>query len=136
MQRHCHNCHTREGPTWRKSVLFVGKIVSLDTGLSAQTQLCNKCGIYERTHRRSRPLEEDAKLRRPAGSAKSKSKKKSRAKSSATKSTPKPKPKSKPRPRRRAQQTASAGSSVQNEAPHAGPSRLRDEEEHTTAQGK
>lgn len=133
MQRHCHNCHTREGPTWRKSVLFVGKIVSLGFCFRAQTQLCNKCGIYERTHRRSRPLEEDAKLRRPAGSAKGKSKKKPRAKSSAAKSNPKPKPKPKPRVRR--QQTSSAGLSGQDEAPQAGPSRLRSEE-HMAAQGE
>ncbi|KAK7015612.1 hypothetical protein R3P38DRAFT_2518817, partial [Favolaschia claudopus] len=38
----CFNCHTTEPPSWRRSTLNPGKIV------------CNKCGLYERTHLRAR----------------------------------------------------------------------------------
>ena len=43
LRRRCHNCHTTEPPSWRRSTLNPGKIV------------CNKCGLYERTHLRPRP---------------------------------------------------------------------------------
>ncbi|KAF8341284.1 uncharacterized protein EI90DRAFT_2905525, partial [Cantharellus anzutake] len=43
LRRRCHNCHTTEPPSWRRSTLNEGKIV------------CNKCGLYERTHMRPRP---------------------------------------------------------------------------------
>ncbi|KZT60157.1 hypothetical protein CALCODRAFT_142315 [Calocera cornea HHB12733] len=43
LRRKCHNCHTTEPPSWRRSTLTPGKIV------------CNKCGLYERTHGRTRP---------------------------------------------------------------------------------
>lgn len=47
LRRRCHNCHTTEPPSWRRSTLNQGKIV------------CNKCGLYERTHLRPRPLRFD-----------------------------------------------------------------------------
>lgn len=43
LRRRCFNCHTTEPPSWRRSTLNPGKIV------------CNKCGLYERTHLRPRP---------------------------------------------------------------------------------
>ncbi|KAJ7746197.1 hypothetical protein B0H14DRAFT_2299382, partial [Mycena olivaceomarginata] len=39
----CSNCHTTDLPSWRRSPLNKGKIV------------CNKCGLYERTHGHARP---------------------------------------------------------------------------------
>ncbi|KAJ6460733.1 hypothetical protein C8R47DRAFT_1027513, partial [Mycena vitilis] len=47
LRRRCYNCHTTEPPSWRRSTLNPGKIV------------CNKCGLYERTHLRARPLRFD-----------------------------------------------------------------------------
>ncbi|KAJ7098641.1 hypothetical protein B0H15DRAFT_585410 [Mycena belliarum] len=47
LRRRCFNCHTTEPPSWRRSTLHPGKIV------------CNKCGLYERTHLRARPLRFD-----------------------------------------------------------------------------
>ncbi|KAI0082505.1 hypothetical protein K474DRAFT_1633739 [Panus rudis PR-1116 ss-1] len=47
LRRRCYNCHTTEPPSWRRSTLNPGKIV------------CNKCGLYERTHLRPRPLRFD-----------------------------------------------------------------------------
>lgn len=47
LRRRCFNCHTTEPPSWRRSTLTPGKIV------------CNKCGLYERTHLRPRPLRFD-----------------------------------------------------------------------------
>ncbi|TFK55380.1 hypothetical protein OE88DRAFT_1709887 [Heliocybe sulcata] len=47
LRRRCNNCHTTEPPSWRRSTLNPGKIV------------CNKCGLYERTHLRPRPLRFD-----------------------------------------------------------------------------
>ncbi|KAJ7482091.1 hypothetical protein B0H11DRAFT_2418969 [Mycena galericulata] len=44
LHRRCFNCHTTKPPSWRRSTLNPGKIV------------CNKCGLYERTHLRARPL--------------------------------------------------------------------------------
>ncbi|KAJ7736254.1 hypothetical protein B0H16DRAFT_1466692 [Mycena metata] len=41
--RRCFNCCTMDTATWRRSNLNPGKI------------LCNKCGLFERTHSRSRP---------------------------------------------------------------------------------
>ncbi|KAG8891066.1 hypothetical protein FRB98_000075 [Tulasnella sp. 332] len=43
LRRRCFNCHATEPPSWRRSTLTYGKIV------------CNKCGLYERTHSRPRP---------------------------------------------------------------------------------
>ncbi|KAJ7790542.1 hypothetical protein B0H14DRAFT_210041 [Mycena olivaceomarginata] len=43
LRRRCFNCHMTEPPSWRRSTLNPGKIV------------CNKCGLYERTHLRARP---------------------------------------------------------------------------------
>lgn len=47
LRRRCFNCQTTEPPSWRRSTLNPGKIV------------CNKCGLYERTHTRPRPLRFD-----------------------------------------------------------------------------
>ncbi|KAJ7622362.1 hypothetical protein FB45DRAFT_753454, partial [Roridomyces roridus] len=43
VRRRCFNCRTAETTVWRRSTLSAGKI------------LCNKCGLYERTHLRRRP---------------------------------------------------------------------------------
>ncbi|KAI9439534.1 hypothetical protein H4582DRAFT_1535169 [Lactarius indigo] len=43
IRRRCFNCCTTETSTWRKSSLNPGKV------------LCNKCGVFERTHNRARP---------------------------------------------------------------------------------
>ena len=61
LRRRCFNCHTTEPPSWRRSTLNPGKIV------------CNKCGLYERTHLRPRPLRFDelrsrSKARKPSKS--------------------------------------------------------------------
>ncbi|KAJ7778535.1 hypothetical protein B0H16DRAFT_1230021, partial [Mycena metata] len=47
LRRQCFTCHTTEASSWRRSTLNPGKIV------------CNKCGLYERTHLRARPLRFD-----------------------------------------------------------------------------
>lgn len=62
LRRRCFNCHTTEPPSWRRSTLNPGKIV------------CNKCGLYERTHLRPRPhrfdeLRAGGKTRKTAGVA-------------------------------------------------------------------
>ncbi|KAF8433291.1 hypothetical protein L210DRAFT_3412328 [Boletus edulis BED1] len=43
VRRRCFNCCTTDTSTWRRSNLSPGKV------------LCNKCGLFERTHGRSRP---------------------------------------------------------------------------------
>ncbi|KAJ7744046.1 hypothetical protein DFH07DRAFT_717633, partial [Mycena maculata] len=43
VRRRCFNCCTTETSTWRRSNLSPGKV------------LCNKCGLFERTHLRPRP---------------------------------------------------------------------------------
>ncbi|KAI9444521.1 hypothetical protein H4582DRAFT_1793891, partial [Lactarius indigo] len=43
VRRWCFNCRAVETSTWRRSSLSPGKL------------LCNKCGLYERTHRVARP---------------------------------------------------------------------------------
>ncbi|KJA17047.1 hypothetical protein HYPSUDRAFT_206504 [Hypholoma sublateritium FD-334 SS-4] len=43
IRRRCFNCCTTDTSTWRRSNLSPGKV------------LCNKCGLFERTHSRPRP---------------------------------------------------------------------------------
>ncbi|KAH9967574.1 hypothetical protein BC827DRAFT_1088099, partial [Russula dissimulans] len=43
VRRRCSNCEATETTTWRRSTIRHGKL------------LCNKCGLYERTHSVSRP---------------------------------------------------------------------------------
>lgn len=43
VRRRCFNCCTSDTSTWRRSNLSPGKV------------LCNKCGLFERTHSRPRP---------------------------------------------------------------------------------
>ncbi|KAJ7187392.1 hypothetical protein C8R46DRAFT_288939 [Mycena filopes] len=43
VRRRCLNCCTTDTSTWRRSNLSPGKV------------LCNKCGLFERTHSRPRP---------------------------------------------------------------------------------
>ncbi|KAJ7598132.1 hypothetical protein C8J56DRAFT_769335 [Mycena floridula] len=43
VRRRCFNCCTTDTSTWRRSNLNPGKV------------LCNKCGLFERTHSRPRP---------------------------------------------------------------------------------
>ncbi|KAG8775568.1 hypothetical protein FRC12_001410 [Ceratobasidium sp. 428] len=62
LRRRCHNCQQVEPPSWRRSHLVPGKIV------------CNRCGLYERTHLRPRPHRFDEvrtgnKGRKPAKSS-------------------------------------------------------------------
>ncbi|KAK6910360.1 hypothetical protein I203_104392 [Kwoniella mangroviensis CBS 8507] len=53
LKRMCFNCTNKSPPSWRKSLLHPGKI------------LCNKCGIFERTHHKPRPPQnDDQKLRK------------------------------------------------------------------------
>ena len=59
VRRRCFNCCTTDTSTWRRSNLSPGKVVcplvmSLDHHAHG-VQLCNKCGLFERTHGRSRP---------------------------------------------------------------------------------
>ncbi|KAJ3910994.1 hypothetical protein F5877DRAFT_4581, partial [Lentinula edodes] len=50
VQRRCFNCRTTGTCTWRRSKLSPGKL------------LCNKCGLFERTHSRPRPAQLPNKL--------------------------------------------------------------------------
>ncbi|KAF8517200.1 hypothetical protein BU17DRAFT_31414, partial [Hysterangium stoloniferum] len=43
IRRRCFNCHTPDSAAWRRSSMHPGKV------------LCNKCGLYERTHQKDRP---------------------------------------------------------------------------------
>jgi len=43
IRRQCYNCRATETTTWRRSTLSQGKL------------LCNKCGLFERTHAVPRP---------------------------------------------------------------------------------
>ncbi|KAJ7633867.1 hypothetical protein DFH06DRAFT_1004045 [Mycena polygramma] len=56
VRRRCFNCCTTETSTWRRSNLSSGKV------------LCNKCGLFERTHSRARPEQFPLKRRPPAPS--------------------------------------------------------------------
>lgn len=63
VRRKCYNCRTTDTSTWRRSSLTPGKVVchhwySLSLSLlmiACPEQLCNKCGLFERTHSRPRP---------------------------------------------------------------------------------
>lgn len=55
IRRKCFNCHTTDTPTWRRSSLAPGKVVSHHLLISCAVshpcaQLCNRCGIFENTH--------------------------------------------------------------------------------------
>ncbi|KAJ7614257.1 hypothetical protein DFH06DRAFT_1014208 [Mycena polygramma] len=56
VRRRCFNCCTTETSTWRRSNLSPGKV------------LCNKCGLFERTHSRARPEQFPHKHGPPASS--------------------------------------------------------------------
>ncbi|KAH9967569.1 hypothetical protein BC827DRAFT_1089877, partial [Russula dissimulans] len=43
VRRRCFNCGATETTTWRRSTISYGKL------------LCNRCGLYERTHFMARP---------------------------------------------------------------------------------
>jgi hypothetical protein len=59
IRRQCFNCRARETTTWRRSVLSSGKLVRLTWSSGylflTQLQLCNRCGLFERTHGIPRP---------------------------------------------------------------------------------
>ncbi|KAJ7474940.1 hypothetical protein FB451DRAFT_1465224 [Mycena latifolia] len=57
VHRRCFNCCTTETSTWRRSNLSLGKV------------LCNKCGLFERTHPSSSRARELRVERKSAGSA-------------------------------------------------------------------
>ncbi|KAJ7875370.1 hypothetical protein B0H14DRAFT_2217350, partial [Mycena olivaceomarginata] len=44
LRRQCFSCGTTEPSSWRRSSLHPGKVV------------CNRCGLFERTHARPRPI--------------------------------------------------------------------------------
>jgi hypothetical protein len=77
VRRRCFNCCTTETSTWRRSSLNPGKVVRAGwqrgerCELIALSQLCNKCGLFERTHSRPRP--EQFPHKRGPGSASGKS---------------------------------------------------------------
>lgn len=80
LRRRCFNCRATEPPSWRRSTLNPGKIVRCLSKLFTLSplayvpfspfQVCNKCGLYERTHLRPRPHRFD-ELRGGAGATKS-----------------------------------------------------------------
>ncbi|KAF8507715.1 hypothetical protein JB92DRAFT_2832683 [Gautieria morchelliformis] len=54
LRRQCFNCRTwRDVSAWRRSIMQVGHIV------------CNKCGLYEKAHKKSRPLNDRGEFVRP-----------------------------------------------------------------------
>ncbi|KAJ7133874.1 hypothetical protein C8R43DRAFT_640295 [Mycena crocata] len=54
LRRRCFNCCTTETATWRRSKLSARALISLFfTFGKHRPQLCNKCGIFERTHSRA-----------------------------------------------------------------------------------
>ena len=61
LRRRCFNCKAIETSTWRRSVLSPGKLVGhqgylIERGVYlSHSQLCNKCGLFERTHSIPRP---------------------------------------------------------------------------------
>jgi hypothetical protein len=61
LRRRCFNCKAIETSTWRRSVLSPGKLVGhhdcvIERGIYfIYSQLCNKCGLFERTHAIPRP---------------------------------------------------------------------------------
>jgi hypothetical protein len=60
LRRRCFNCKATETSTWRRSVLSPGKLVGHQGYLTEldhliHPQLCNKCGLFERTHAIPRP---------------------------------------------------------------------------------
>jgi len=58
LRRQCFNCRTwRDVSAWRRSIIQPGHIV------------CNKCGLYEKAHKRARPLNERGEFVRPGKSA-------------------------------------------------------------------
>jgi len=73
LRRQCFNCSTwRDVSAWRRSIIEVGHIV------------CNKCGLYEKAHKRSRPLNDRGEFVRPG--------------KHPTTKPPAPRPVTKPRP--------------------------------------
>ncbi|KAJ8089495.1 hypothetical protein PM082_014750 [Marasmius tenuissimus] len=78
VRRRCFNCSSTDTRTWRRSSLSPGKV------------LCNKCGLFERTHSRHRPA--DQKPTRRGVSAKSSSSSRSTSPQSVSSSSSTPSP--------------------------------------------
>lgn len=60
VRRQCFNCKATTTTTWRRSMLNQGKLVRsyyavLETACLKRSQVCNKCGLFERTHSVPRP---------------------------------------------------------------------------------
>jgi len=56
VRRQCYNCRSTDTSTWRRAILTPGKI------------LCNRCGLFERTHSTSRPSQLPRSRQAPAAS--------------------------------------------------------------------
>lgn len=71
IRRQCFNCRATHTTTWRRSTLSRGKLVRFTVSLrtnelvseEGRSQLCNKCGLFERTHSAPRPKEFPRKRR-------------------------------------------------------------------------
>jgi hypothetical protein len=63
VRRQCFNCKSRATTTWRRSMLMSGKwvcdfvcvVVEKHSVLNIRSQVCNKCGLFERAHAAPRP---------------------------------------------------------------------------------
>lgn len=60
LKRECFTCGSRDPPSWRRSCLNHEHIVCsrlfATVPLLTSLQLCNRCGIYEKTHGVARPF--------------------------------------------------------------------------------
>jgi hypothetical protein len=63
LRRQCFNCKSKATTTWRRSMLMSGKwvcdfvcvVVEKQPVLKLRSQVCNKCGLFERAHAAPRP---------------------------------------------------------------------------------
>lgn len=63
VRRQCFNCNSKATTTWRRSMLMFGKwvcdivcvISEKHSVLRLKSQVCNKCGLFERAHAAPRP---------------------------------------------------------------------------------
>jgi hypothetical protein len=63
VRRQCFNCKSKATTTWRRSMLVFGKwvrdvvcvVAEKHSVLKMKSQVCNKCGLFERAHAAPRP---------------------------------------------------------------------------------